>query len=174
MSLPPSLDAKVSALDTEPGWLVEILFPSGAVRLCSRGTLAWDGHTWLGWGIEISGLRQDDNGDASGQLRLIDRDGTVDAAVFADEVRGAPVRIWKVYGDTPAAGDALLRFSGIADAPVAEGGRIQIALLGDQLRTRMLPRGVIAPAAGCTHQTAPGTVITWGGERITLETAERG
>lgn len=173
MALSPSLDAKVSALDTEPGWLVRIDFPSGTVRLSSRGTLAWDGETWLGWGVEIGGLRQDDNGDATGQLRLIDHDGTVGAAVFADEVRGAPVRIWKVYGGTPAAEDAVLRFAGIADAPVSEGGRIQIALLGDQLRTRMLPRGTISPAAGCTHQTAPGTVITWGGDRITLE-SDRG
>ena len=167
--LTSAVAAQVEARDTAPGYFVELQFPVQTIRLCSRGTLTWAGETWLGWGFEISGLKQDEAGDMSGQIRFNDFDDTVRAAFFADDVRGCPVRIWKIYGNAPAASDPALLFDGMADAPSSAPPRVQVELLGDRLGGQWLPRGSIAPAAGCTHQTAPGVTISWGAERITLE-----
>jgi len=161
----------VAAAVTEPGYLVQIDF-SAPVRLSSRGDVSWSSNAWVAWDIRIGGLLSDGSVSAqNGSLQLGNTDYTIGALVLAEGVAGRAVNIWKFYGATPATGDPVLIFSGVADDATIEpdGGTVNIGLQQQGGMTLYCPRTYITRAAGFSFLPARGTLIQWNGETFKLE-----
>lgn len=174
MSLRPistGLQGLIGQTVTLPGYLVAIEFPSQTVRMSSRGTVAWDGHTWLAYDLEVSGLSSDGSGEVAGVLRVGNTDNALSALILGDGIAGRPVTIHAFYGDAPAADEVEEIFAGQGDEAGLDLRVAEIKLISDSIARVLLPRGRITPAAGFNHLTPPGTVLTWNGEKITLETS---
>lgn len=168
-SLPAGLETRVASRYTEPGYLVAIHYPTQIVRMSSRGTLSCQGETWVKQLLEISGLGSNGGGEAKGEIRLGNLDNAMAALFMTEGVKGRRVQVWLFDGDAPADDEIVLVFDGSADAPRLAVDRAQVALVADRASVMTLPRGVISPAHGFTHQTASGTVFSWGTQTIRLE-----
>lgn len=174
MSLRPiatSLQGLIGQTVTAPGYLVSIEFPGQTVRMSSRGTLAWGGETWVGYDLEVSGLASDGSGEVSGVLRVGNTDSALSALILGDGIAGRPVTIRVFYGDAPGADDVEEVFAGQGDEAGIDTRVAEIKLISDSIARVLLPRGRISPATGFNHLTPPGTVLTWNGGKIVLESA---
>lgn len=163
----PTSTATQSTITT-PAYLVEIGF-SSVVRLSSRGDQSWDGQTWTGGRLgKVSGLNWDGKGQQSGALDIINADLAYSALVLGEGVADRAVRIWKFYGDNPAAGDPVAVFDGVMDEADIGADRVRITLVSANARTLFSPRRFIGPATGFNHLSPAGRKITWGGQTIIL------
>ncbi len=167
-TLSVNLQAQTAAAVTRPGYLVEMMF-STRLLLSSRGGLTWNGLYWSPRGLSVSGLSNSGSGGACGELRISNTDLLMSALVLGEGVSGRPIRIWQFYGDTPAADEALLVFEGLGDEAAVADDAVAIKLSPGALRSLSAPRLRITPAAGFNHLTPPGTVILFGGGKITLK-----
>jgi hypothetical protein len=167
-TLAPTLQTQVSATVTKPGYLVEIMFSTRCL-FSSRGGLSWNGLYWSPRGLSVTGLANAGSGGASGELRLANADLVMSALVLGEGIAGRAIRIWQFYGDEPAAGDALLVFDGVGDEASVADDSVTIKLSPGTLRSLSAPRLRITAAAGFNHLTPPGTVILFGGGKITLK-----
>lgn len=168
-TLSTSLSTKVSQTVTLPGYLVALEFESQTVRLSSRGDVTWGGYTWLSYSLEVLGLASDGAGDVSGTLRIGNTDNTLSALILGEGIAGRPVTIYAFYGDAPASDEVEEVFAGQGDEAGVNLASAEIKLISDSIARVLLPRGRITPATGFNHLTPPKTVLTWNGEKITLE-----
>ena len=154
-----------------PGYVVEIAFAT-PLRLSSRGTLVWSGNTWTTWDMRVQGLATEAQGSASGgSLVLGNADYTISALVLGEGVANRAVSVWKFYGDTtPAAGDPVKIFAGVADDAAIDpnNGTVTLKLVQTNAQALFAPRFYITPEMGFSFLPAPGSVIDWDGERYVL------
>lgn len=168
-ALTSAINTATSTTVTTPAYLVEIGF-SVVLRLSSRNDQSWGGQTWTGGRIgKVSGLSWDGKGQQSGALEIINSDLAYSALVLNEGVADRPVRIWKFYGDNPAASDPVAVFDGVADEAEISQDRVRITLAGENAQTLSSPRRFIGAATGFNHLAPAGTKITWNNEIYTLE-----
>jgi hypothetical protein len=154
---------------TRPGWLVEIGFNT-PLRLSSRDDQTWNSQTWIGGRIKrLSGLSSDGSGIQRGTLELINTDLVYSALVLGEGIADKTVKIWKFYGDNPAAGDPVAVFDGAADDADIGPDAVRITLTGENVRTLYSPRRFIGAGTGFNHLRPVGTKINWGGQVYILE-----
>jgi hypothetical protein len=170
-ALTVNTQAATESLDsTTPAFLVEMDF-STTLRLSSRGDQAWNGYTWTGGRLfSVSGLKWDGKGQQSGALAIINSDLAYSALILNEGVADRRIRIWKFYGDNPAASDPVEVFYGVGDeSDLSDPDMVRISLVGDNTGTINAPVRFIGPGTGFNHITPAGTRITWGGQTYTLE-----
>jgi hypothetical protein len=123
------VEAELEADIVRPVYLVELVFTSTTIRLCSaRKDIPWDGHDWLGngWFKGLSNIR--DTGDIQATNVSIDFTGlsaTLIAEVLGDSHQKQVGRIYLAFLD--ADGDIipdpeLLFEGGLDQAPFRENG----------------------------------------------------
>lgn len=164
-----ALNTAIGQSVTRPGYLVALAFDGEIVRLSSRGTVSWGGFTWLARNLDVAGLASDGSGNVAGELRIGNDDNAMSALVLGEGIAGRAVTIYKFYGETPAADEVEEIFAGQGDETGLNLALVSIRLLSDSSTRVLVPRGRITPASGFHHLTPPGTVLTWNGEKITLE-----
>lgn len=158
--------AKTEALTTQPGYLVEIQFPSGTVRQSSRGLTPWNSLVWVASTVKVSGL---EGSGQRGRLEWADADNAMRTIILADGINDRRVRIWKFYAGALAVGDPVLVFDGVGDGANIRPGRVSVGLVRTGSRTLMTPRYRIGPGTGFNHLAPEGTVIQWAGRTLRLE-----
>lgn len=158
--------AAIAQRITQPGYFVEMQF-SSVVRLCSRGTIPWNGKIWPEQGFKIESLSE----AAVRALRIRNTDNAIGALVLNEGVADRPVQIWKFYGNAPAAADPVSVFSGVCDYAEFDddGAAVRIALAARGSDALFSPREFISPQTGFNTLTSAGTVITFGLDRFVLE-----
>ena len=164
-TLDSTLAAAVAQAGTAPGWLIEIGTPT-PLRYATRGTLSYDGATWLG-GATLFGVG--DAGLTSGvRLGLPNSDNAASALALTDLLRDVPVTL-AAYYDVAGTGYAEVIAELRIDA-VEEIGPMQVmfALASPAQAASHLPDVVLGPPL-CRHIPPPGTVIAWSGTTITIE-----
>jgi len=165
-------DAATQLTITKPGWLVELGFNT-TLRLSSRGDQSWNTYTWTGGRIKrLSGLSADANGEQRGTLELINTDIAYSALILNEGAADKSVRIWKFYGDNPAASDPVAVFSGVIDTTDIAPDVVRLSLVTENSRTLYSPRRFIGPETGFNHLRPAGTRISWAGEVYILERAD--
>ncbi len=170
-TLSSAINTATAGTVTTPGYLVEIDFGT-VLRLSSRGDQSWNGYTWTGGRIgKISGLQWDGKGQQAGSIDLINSDLAMGALVLNEGVADRSVKIWKFYADSPATGDPVAVFDGVADAADIGPDKVSLALLSQNGRTLSAPRRFIGPGIGFNHLAPAGTKITWGGQTYELTRA---
>lgn len=160
---------------TTPGYLVEIQF-STPVRLSTRGTLPWNGNTWISRAVEVGGLGYAvDSPAQSGSLKIGDSDMAMTALVLAQGIASRTINVWKFYGSTPAAADPVQIFAGAGDAAQMDPGSgvVTISLVQRGARELYAPRRFMTKANGFNYMPVPGMKIEFNGEGFTLA-ASRG
>lgn len=158
--------AKTEAKTTQPGYLVEIQFPSGVVRHSTRGLTSWNSFVWVASTVKVSGL---EGAGQKGRLEWFDADNAMRTIILADGINDQRVRIWKFYAGALATNDPVLVFDGVGDGANMRQGRVSVGLVRTGSRTLMTPRYRIGPATGFNHLAAEGTVIQWAGRTLRLE-----
>jgi hypothetical protein len=151
---------------TQPAYLVEIQWPTFSTRLCTFGTVEWNGSTWQGGGVEIGSM---DSAGTPSQLTLADPDFAYRTLVLADGIRDRRVNIWLADMGALEAGDPVPLFAGFADRADIGSGRVTVTLDRLTSRRQFTPRERIGPAIGVNFVAPPGLVVTWGRTKITLE-----
>lgn len=162
----PATAAEVEADGTRPGYLVEIQFPSGTLRHCSRGQVTWGGFVWIPSSVKVTGI---EGGGQRGTLGYFDPDASLRTLILLDGVNDRRVLVRKFYAGALASGDPVLLFDGVGDGANIKSGRISIGLVRTASQTLMTPRLRIGPGTGFNHLTPEGTVIQWAGRTIRLE-----
>src|ERR1039457_3983410 len=88
---------------TRPGYLIQLSFPivgilpALTVYLSTMGDITWNGQTWSGWDVKVSGIGQDGKGAATGSLAIGNTDNTYGAMVLNYGAADIPVSIWACY-----------------------------------------------------------------------------
>jgi hypothetical protein len=150
---------------TQPGYLIQIDAAS-TLRYCTRATLPYDGHSWLG-GARVDRLDTAPGGDCA--IALPNADNAMSALILADALTDKRARIWAIYSDSPT--DAELMFDGVVDGADALGALECVVTLTDNGSARSsIPDVTIGPPLA-NHLVAPGTQITWGNITYTVEAA---
>jgi hypothetical protein len=155
---------------TEPGYFVELLFAT-PLHLSSRETINWNGADWLTWDIKLRGFGVDGAGSTqSGTLILGNADLSIGALVLGEGVADRHVNIWKFYGSAPDVLDPVQIFGGAGDDSRidADGGTVSINLRPAAGVTLYSPRAYMTQESGWNFLPAPGAVIVWGKEVLTL------
>lgn len=164
----PTSDA-ASALVTQPGYLVEIGFTT-PLRLSSRGTVSVLGNTWTAWDVQVAGVAHDAARPAtSGTLTLGDQDLSISALVLGG-VAGRQLRVWRYFAEAADEGDPVLVFYGVAGGASGGAGRkVQIQLVAPESTVLFAPRRRMTRETGFSALPAAGKVITFNGERYSLQ-----
>jgi hypothetical protein len=166
MTRPVSIatEAKVGAHGTEPGYLLEFLFPSGIVRLSSRETESWNGGIWVATKATIANLDSE-----GGSIEIFDASATLRTLVLQDGINDVRAKVWKFYKGATAPEDPAQVFDGVGDGAKFAGGKVTIGLSRSSSRTLVSPRHRIGVATGFNHLAPEGTLIKWAGRTIRLE-----
>jgi hypothetical protein len=166
-----STDTGVAAAVTLPGYFVQIDFPTPWYR-STRGTLSWNGQSWVSFDAQIAGLATDGAGSAlNGTLIIGNTDLAISTEILLYGISGRVIKIWKFYGDTaPALGDPVQIFEGIGDdADIPENGSVRVALIQSGATTLFCPRTYLTASAGFNWLPTPGKIVTWNGETVRLD-----
>lgn len=158
--------AKLGLAATEPGYLVEIAFPSGTVRHSSRETTTWNSLVWVASTVQVGGI------EGSGQqavLDYFDYNAALRTLVLSDGINDRAVNIWAFYVGALASGDPVHVFAGVGNGAKIRQGRLTIGLARSGSRTLVSPRLRIGPATGFNHLPAEGTLVPWAGRVLRLE-----
>lgn len=166
-----TLQTEVDRRITMPGFLLEILFPGGPARFCSRGDQSVLGSDWVGWDLQIGGLQfQGANSSAGVTIALGNSDMSIGALVLAEGVVGRAVRIWIFYGNAPIDEDTQLVFAGLAlSARIPEVGPVTIPASPRAASVLRLPKRYVTKEGGFSILPARGAKITVNGEVYTAE-----
>lgn len=170
-TLSSGLNTEVAKPITTPAYFVEIQF-STPLYLSSRGTLSWNGHSWLAHGVRVQGLSfAIDSPQQRGNLLINDLDGSVTALVLREGVASRPINIWKFYGAAPATGDPVQVFAGVGDAASADerSGGVNIALVQRGSRELFSPRRYMTRGNGFSILPVSGTKIYFNEENYKIE-----
>lgn len=170
-SLAPSLADQVASSGTLPGYFVEVLFDP-PLWVCSRGTIAWGGVTWVKHDVRVSGIDHD-AGRASQEGTIVfgNADLAIGAQLLSQGIADREVNVWKFYGDAPEEEDAVQIFSGVGDNCDidADAGTATISVVIAGSRTLYCPRRRITADQDFSLRPAAGTIIPWNGENFVLE-----
>ena len=155
---------------TAPGYLVEISFAT-PLRYSTRGTLTWDSKTWTAYDVRVSGIAWDGaSSGLTGSLAIGNADLAIGQSVLSEGVAGRAIKVWAIYGDSPAASDPVLVFDGIGDgATIPEVGAVTIDLQQSGGTTQFCPRTYLTPEAGFSFLPTPGQIVVWDGETVRLD-----
>jgi hypothetical protein len=165
-ALSAHLSSSTSGTTTEPWHLVQI----GTLRLTDGPSTSWDGYTWVSYdGLSVDDHGSDGSGRQQGRITLPNHDGAISGLVFAGGADDVPCLVWQVYGPGPhAAGDSVLLVDGVINDVHQAGAWVEMSYVSLGADARQLPRLRIAPPT-FNHVPADGTVLEWGGMRITVE-----
>lgn len=165
-TLADAIATEVALTYTRPGYLLEFGF-STPIRISTLGTLAWDGHTWLGGQkVDVQGLGW--SMSATPRVAIGNLDLAFGAVVLGEGAADKSVKIWAVYAGAPD--DAVPLFDGVAD--MAEVGDMVVMTLAQRgSRTLYSPRRFVGPSAGVNHLRPENTRITLGGATYVLQRA---
>ena len=166
-----TLTAKVAAATaqtiTAPHYLVALHF-STPLYLASRPGVVWNGISWVQGDFSVHNLTTR-RGGQQGEIRLVDHDGAYGAVVLNEEVRGAKVEIWALYGEPPYADeDPQPLFCGVVHGVPEIGDLVRLSLSTANGIASRLPNIPLAVFLG-EDMPAPGTVIHWAGGSVVLE-----
>jgi hypothetical protein len=153
--------AEVANTATTPAYLVEMVY-SSVLRLSSRGDQSWSGYAWTGGRLGKIAVAE------SGTIDIINSDLAYSALVLNEGAADIGCRVWKFYGDNPAAGDPTLVFDGVIDGADIGASAVRMSL-SSRNRTYYSPRRFIGVATGFNHLSPAGTRVTWGGQTMSLE-----
>lgn len=168
-TLASELSTGIAAAVTAPGYLIA-LGTTPALRYSTRGTLTYDGHTWVG-GAAVEGLSLAAGGTPP-RLVLPNADGALSALLLGDVLADVSAEIWAIYGDAPSAAEPV--FAGVVDGADDIGLLSCTLTLADEgAGASRLPNIVIGPPI-FNHLPASGSVIAWGGTTYTLEASADG
>lgn len=172
-TLTSAVNTAVTGPVTAPGYFVEILF-STPLRFSSRGTITWNGNTWLAWDVRPAGLSADsDQSTAAGNITLGNSDFSLGIVVLAQGIVDRAINIWKFYGESPATADPVQVFAGVGAEVTLDPtkGIVTIGLQQAGGRSAYSPRRYITAEQGFSFLPAAGQVIPWNGEIYTLQPA---
>jgi hypothetical protein len=162
-----AVEARIVEPGTKPGYFIQIGFPSGIVRHCTRKqSETWNSLVWVGAAVKVSGI---EGSGQHAQLEYFDADAAMRTLILADGINDRAVTIWKYYAGALAAGDPVLVFEGVGDGAAIRQGKVSIGLARTGSRTLMSPRSRIGPATGFNHLPPEGTIVHWYGRAIRLE-----
>lgn len=156
---------------TQPGFLVELQFSTGTIRLSSFGTITWNSLTWTGANMQVDGFAGD--GKAA-RVSLWDANAAFRTLVLTGGgIRNRTIKIWQAQYPALAVGDPNMVFYGVGDSASIAQGRVDITCARLNSLVLMAPRQRISPATGFNFLAAAGRVVQWGDVVITLQPANR-
>lgn len=168
-TLTPATTSATDATVTQPLYLIEIGF-SPALRLSTRGDVAWNSLSWSGGeAIDVSSLDADGSGRQSGTVQIGNLDDYVGTLVLSQGVADRPVKIWKADGAALDVADPVLVFDGVIQSADVDTSRVSLSLAGSGTRSAFAPRRVIGAASGFNFLLPAGTKIKIGATTYTLE-----
>lgn len=159
---------ELSLTVTRPGYLIRLGF-STDLYLSTMGDISWDGHSWTGTDVKVSGLGQDGKGSNQGTLELGNTDNAFGALVLNEGTSDVPVQIWACYAGATAAGDPAQVFDGVADGAEVGTSKVSLTLVEQGNKTLYSPRLFINKASGFNFLQPVGTKISVNGEVFILE-----
>lgn len=152
-ALTANVQTAIAAPLTAPRYLIELGF-SATLRHSTREAVTWNALTWVQAGARVE--RYDEK---QAVVSLSNADLAAGAIVLGEGVKGKPVTIWKLYGNSPfAVDDAVELFTGYMDNYSIQGIRVQINCTRQSIATSHSPRHIIAPPV-CNHLVVPGARI---------------
>ena len=163
-TLSPELLTEIGLTFTKPGYLVFIDF-STPLYLSTLGDITYDGHTWIGADIKVSGLSKDDKGEARGSISLGNALLDYGALVLNEGVADRDVRILSVWAGVVEPNE---EFSGVGDS-CEVGERVSITLTSQRSRALYSPRRFINSSTGFLTLLPKGAKVTVGQQTYILE-----
>jgi hypothetical protein len=155
----------VSRPITRPAYLVEIDWDTFSTRLCTYGSVEWNGNTWAGGGITVNGF---DDTNKPSSFTLVDPDAAYRTLVLSVGIRDRLIQVWKCDVSALATPDPVALFYGYADKADIANGKVTITVGWTNSNRARTPRERIGPAIGVNFVAPPGFTIHWGDQTIVL------
>lgn len=148
---------------------IEIEWGTFSSKFCTYGTLAWNGSTWNGEGVELGAF------DADGRplLLLIADPAAAWRTVFlVHGVRDRRINCWEVDISALGVDDPVLLPVSYGDAFSWDGesGRLSLHLGAGTSRAQFTPRERLGPAVGINHIAPANLTMQWGDRIVTFKT----
>ena len=167
------------ATQTQPGYLVEVVFSDETLRLSSFGNITWDSLSWLDSRIGISGISVNGSGSSTGQITFgtiaDDPSLTVGYALSATKgFMGSRISIWTfdaglVSGGVLPLEDAIYVFQGVWDDVQISELEVAVNVSSVNILSLYAPRVKIIKENGFNYLQPKGLKIPWGSEVFVLE-----
>ena len=165
-----AIETQVTQLLTQPQYLILLEFRSLTLRYSTRGTVTWNGQSWLGGaGARVDRIQKTSQGNMTATLTLPNQSLALSAILLNEGVADQPVRVWKAYGDTTiAADDATQVFEGVIDSAPTIADTVVLNLVSENVFNQFSPRVRAGPPL-MNHIPPAGTIIEWGSDIYELE-----
>lgn len=164
-TLSGTLATELGLTITRPGYLVSIAFGT-PLYLSTLGDLSFNGRTWVGADVKVSGLRTDEKSQQSGTISFGNMNLAYGSLVLNEGVADRAIEIYSVWAGAPA--DAMLEFSGTGDSADV-GERVTITLSQSKSRVLYSPRRFIGASTGFNTLLPNGTTIKIGQQSYILK-----
>ena len=150
---------------TRPGWLLSIAWPV-ATRLSSRGTVSYDGYSWVAADVDVSNITVAGL-DVRGTLRLGNAAGAFGALALSYRVAGVGITIIGYDGAATASADFVPLVACRGGEAEIDVDRVSIALLGP-LAGRHTPRSRVGQPT-FTHLLPAGSTLRLNNQSYVIE-----
>lgn len=167
-------------MHSAPNWLFRLHFKSGTLRAASRLQVTWNDELFPVVGFDPPTITGAPASGQAGSFSVIAEYRAFAAQVLNENPRGKRIEIYRSL-QTGVPGfegfeapiditHAELVFDGVMNnvQPFGVGEKVTVNITTEGRLNSKAPRLRFLPPL-CNHLPAPGTVITWGGERYILE-----
>lgn len=163
-----SLQAKLGAVVTQPGYLVELQF-STLIRYSSRGDVTWNGNIFANYDVKVDSRQINAKGGAECRISIGNSDLTFSALMLNEDPQDKPVRVWKFYEGATFVADPIEVFSGVVDSVDFAHDAVSLNLSQGNAGTMFIPKGRITREAGFLRLSPAGRIIQFAGQKFKLE-----
>ena len=173
--------AEVAKTHTRPVNLVRIDFTTSTVFLSEEGELTHDfglGEgpvTFLDGAVTVGSFSWNTEGEQVGKLMLLnEKSSASDLALESDTTAGSEVTIYQTY--IKADGSHTIpeiMVTGVLDGCEIGADASTFTIYTSAASTEFIPALYYSSSFGFKNLPAPGTVISWNGERFVLEAEDR-
>lgn len=155
---------------TRPVFLVKMDFPTASQFMSTGPQITFDSNIYVEGQVSISTFTWSADGIQKGAISIHNENNSAAALILNEGVNDIPISIYLTYliaGGTNSTPELLV--AGVMNGGNLTPEKLVISVLSTKSAAQYIPNRYYTSAESFNHLPVDGSVITWGGQKFTLE-----
>ena len=155
---------------TRPVHLVKMEFPSATSYMSTGPQITFDSNVYLEGQVNVGTFTWSSDGIQKGKINIHNENNVAAGLILNEGVNDISISIYLTYmivGGSNSTPELLV--SGVMDGGDLTAESLSISVVSTKSSAQYIPNRYYTEAENFRHLPVDGSVITWGGEKFTLE-----